>query len=104
MKLKKLAFAALALALVPVACQAPLRSAHAAAEGQWRFSFHSCAAIKDRDPDAEPIQITMLRLDDVRELEKLLPHLKRCSAFWQCIEDRDNGKVRHCYENDRRWR
>jgi len=30
--------------------------------------------------------------------------IKKCKAFYQCLEDRDRGKVKHCYENDRRWR
>src|SRR5215475_12597073 len=29
---------------------------------------------------------------------------EKCKAFYQCLEDRDRGKVKHCYENDRRWR
>jgi hypothetical protein len=23
---------------------------------------------------------------------------------FRCLDDRDAGKVKHCYENDRRWR
>ena len=23
---------------------------------------------------------------------------------FQCLQDRENGKVKHCYENDKRWR
>jgi hypothetical protein len=45
-----------------------------------------------------------LTLEDVLELQKHLPLLKKCNAFWQCVADRDAGKVKHCYENDRRWR
>jgi len=30
--------------------------------------------------------------------------LKKCIAFWWCVTDREAGKVKHCYENDRRWR
>jgi hypothetical protein len=25
-------------------------------------------------------------------------------AFTKCIDDRQAGKVKHCYANDRRWR
>jgi len=25
-------------------------------------------------------------------------------AFWQCVEERRTGKVKHCYRNDPRWR
>jgi hypothetical protein len=45
-----------------------------------------------------------LSLEDILELQKHLPQLKKCNAFWQCVNDRDAGKVKHCYENDRRWR
>jgi hypothetical protein len=24
--------------------------------------------------------------------------IKKCKAFYQCLEDRDHGKVKHCYE------
>jgi hypothetical protein len=46
----------------------------------------------------------ILSLDDILELQKHLPLLKKCNAFWQCVNDREAGKVKHCYENDRRWR
>jgi hypothetical protein len=29
---------------------------------------------------------------------------KACAAYWRCLDDRDAGKVKHCYENDKRWR
>jgi hypothetical protein len=45
-----------------------------------------------------------LSLEDVLELQKQLPLLKRCTAFYQCVADREEGKVKHCYANDRRWR
>jgi hypothetical protein len=45
-----------------------------------------------------------LDLADILELQKHLSLLKKCNAFWQCVNDRDAGKVKHCYENDRRWR
>jgi hypothetical protein len=48
--------------------------------------------------------IVTLSLEDVLRLQKDLPTLKKCTAFWQCVADRDAGKVKHCYENDRRWR
>jgi|SRR5215467_12260829 len=45
-----------------------------------------------------------LRLDDILELQKHVRALKKCEAFWQCLADREAGKVKHCYVNDRRWR
>jgi hypothetical protein len=29
---------------------------------------------------------------------------KACAAYQRCLDDRDAGKVKHCYENDKRWR
>jgi hypothetical protein len=29
---------------------------------------------------------------------------KACAVYWRCLDDRDAGKVKHCYENDKRWR
>jgi hypothetical protein len=40
----------------------------------------------------------------VKELPSILRELKACDAYRKCLEDRDAGKVKHCYENDRRWR
>jgi hypothetical protein len=98
--MNKLAHAALAFALVPAACQAPLRTARA--EAGWWFHFRSCTAMKVIEDGAPTV--TMVNLEDVRALQKIIPDLKRCTAFWQCVEDREAGKVKHCYENDRRWR
>jgi hypothetical protein len=91
---------------------------------KWESSFRRCTVWKNfthKDGDARPgraygsgdevwtewpegeATIT-LTLEDVLELQKHLPLLKKCNAFWQCVADRDAGKVKHCYENDRRWR
>jgi hypothetical protein len=51
-----------------------------------------------------------LQLDDLLELQKLLPYIKKCEAFWTCVAERDGDvkpkgkRPKHCYENDRRWR
>jgi hypothetical protein len=46
--------------------------------------------------------------DELRKLVKELPFIlrkvKACDAYRKCLDDRDTGKVKHCYENDRRWR
>jgi hypothetical protein len=42
-------------------------------------------------------------LDDALEIQKLIPDLKAAGKFWQCVRDRDDGKVKHCYNNDKRW-
>jgi hypothetical protein len=46
--------------------------------------------------------------DELRKLVKELPFIlrkvKACDAYRKCLDDRDTGKVKHCYANDRRWR
>jgi hypothetical protein len=62
--------------------------------------------------DNPPIEIigTSVRItyDELRKLVKELPFIlrkvKACDAYRKCLDDRDTGKVKHCYENDRRWR
>jgi hypothetical protein len=52
--------------------------------------------------------IARIARDEFREILKDLPRitraLKACDAWHQCLADRDAGKVKHCYANDRRWR
>jgi hypothetical protein len=46
--------------------------------------------------------------DQFDELAKAIANARReCKEydrFMQCVVDREAGKVKHCYENDRRWR
>jgi hypothetical protein len=35
---------------------------------------------------------------------RLLRQMKACDAYSKCLENRDAGKVKHCYANDPRWR
>jgi aspartyl protease family protein len=37
-------------------------------------------------------------------LESELRDWRKCDAYYQCLTDRDAGKVKHCYANDKRWR
>jgi hypothetical protein len=77
-------------------------------EPKWYGDFRHCQAEKyfsnlyrrPQDGDTE----VALGLDDVLELQKLIPLLRKCTAFWQCVADREAGKVKHCYDYDRRWR
>jgi len=41
---------------------------------------------------------------DIPELLENFKYLKKHCAWLQCLEDREKGKVKHCYANDRRWR
>jgi hypothetical protein len=40
----------------------------------------------------------------LKDLPKMMPVLKACWAYRKCLDDREAGKVKHCYYNDRRWR
>ena len=42
--------------------------------------------------------------DEFRDLENGIRDIRKSAKFFQCLADRDAGKVKHCYENDRRWR
>jgi hypothetical protein len=98
-------------------------TAHADSK-KWESSFRRCAVWKtfdhdDRDArpgraygDGDEVwtewpegQATItLSIEDVLELQKHLPLLKKCGAWFKCLRDREAGKVKHCYENNRRWR
>jgi hypothetical protein len=79
---------ALLLAITPGAAHAE----------DWHL-HRTCNVIKTFD---DPM--VMLDLKEVQELQKFIPALKKCTAFGQCLKDREAGKVKHCYENDKRWR
>ena len=42
--------------------------------------------------------------EEIPDILKAISVIKKCKAFYQCLEDREKGKVKHCYENDKRWR
>jgi len=55
--------------------------------------------------DDNRVRITHDELRNLlKDLPKMMPVLKACWAFRKCQSDRDAGKVKHCYRNDRRWR
>lgn len=80
---------------------------------KWEASFRQChirkwfskdelAAIGwARDADGQTI---VIEPEDIPDIVKAIAVIKKCQAFYQCLEDRERGKVKHCYENDRRWR
>jgi hypothetical protein len=97
-------------------------TAHAA-DQKWEGDFRRCWAKttfehspKIDDPltfgyyygvevdESKTTATVILSLEDVLELQKRLPLLKKCTAFFQCLKDREAGKVKHSYENDKRWR
>jgi hypothetical protein len=51
-----------------------------------------------------PEGLMFIKPADLPNLEREIKEFKKCMGFWKCTEDRATGKVKHCYENDRRWR
>jgi hypothetical protein len=49
-------------------------------------------------------QTIVIEPEEIPDILKAIRLIEKCKAFYQCLEDRDRGKVKHCYENDRRWR
>jgi hypothetical protein len=103
-KLLLTSIAALLLASQPVAN---------ADQEKWEGDFRQCHIRKwfSKDELAEigwqrdtPGQTIVIEQDEIGDLEKAIRLIKKCKAFYQCLDDRDRGKVKHCYENDRRWR
>jgi|SRR5215831_7122412 len=74
---------------------------------EWYYHQHSCS-LMNRPSEGEPPELFRaddpIELDDALQIQKLIPDLKKCTAFNQCVADRDAGKVKHCYYNDKRWR
>jgi hypothetical protein len=51
------------------------------------------------------VAIDRTELDEIaKAIAKARREFKKCDLFYKCLEDRDKGKVKHCYENDKRWR
>jgi hypothetical protein len=66
---------------------------------RWEADFRKCQIEKCGD-DQQPIIV----MEDFHDIMRGFKFLKKCMAFWKCVEDREVGKVKHCYENDKRWR
>jgi hypothetical protein len=80
----------------------------------WTDCRHGWITKEFEEIDKEYPQVeifdTTIRItyDELRKLVKELPFIlrkvKACDAYRKCLDDRNTGKVKHCYENDRRWR
>jgi hypothetical protein len=90
---------AFALVLLPSA-------AHAVEK--WEENFRRCEVAKrfSQGEVTEPGKffltpegnaVVTLHLDELLELQRSIAFLKKCEKFWQCVEDRDAGKKKHCY-------
>src|SRR5262249_34514024 len=69
------------------------------ARAEWDLARHDCI-LEWHDP-GQPATIT---LKDIPDLLERLKDLKKHCAWLQCLDDREAGKVKHCYANDKRWR
>jgi hypothetical protein len=45
-----------------------------------------------------------IKAEEIPNLLKAIREIKKCEAWFQCLDDRLHKKVKHCYANDRRWR
>ena len=77
---------------------AALLLATGAAHADWRL-HRTCTFFYSGSDESG-----MYSLEDALEIQKLIPDLRKCDAFWKCVEKREAGKVKHCYANDKRWR
>jgi hypothetical protein len=70
-----------------------------------KTKFGDPSATIDEDESGTTVTIDY---EAFRKLLKDLPTairaFKACDAYRKCLDDRDAGKVQHCYANDRRWR
>ena len=80
---------------------------------KWEASFRQCHIRKWFSKDELAAigwaretegQTIVIEAEEIPDILKAISVIKKCKAFYQCLEDRDRGKVKHCYENDRRWR
>jgi hypothetical protein len=72
---------------------------------EWELNCRMTAINKARPDDADwDEHMMVITPDDLPKLEKAIKEFKQCLAFWKCTKDRDMGKVKHCYDNDKRWR
>jgi hypothetical protein len=79
---------------------------------RWYFDCRRDRLLKNLvDADFPTTVIDGTLLLDRQDFERLLKDLpeilrirKACDLFAKCINDRDAGKVKHCYKNDKRWR
>src|SRR5262245_1706408 len=86
-------------------------TAHADNE-KWEAVFRQCHIRKWFSKDElanmgwqrDTGQTIVIEAEEIPDILKAIREIKKCQAFYQCLEDRDRGKVKHCYENDRRWR
>jgi hypothetical protein len=83
----------------------------ASAEEKWEGNFRQCHIrkwfspdqLKEMDWQRESGQTIIIGKDEIKDLEEAIKLVKQCTAFFKCTDDREKGKVKHCYYNDKRW-
>jgi hypothetical protein len=75
----------------------------------WRPNWRHCIVTKDLrygdtlfDPEIFGTRdlwhgTISLDLEELLKVQKFIPLLRDCEKFSQCLSDRDEGKVKHCY-------
>ena len=72
---------------------------------EWELNCRMAAINKARPDDADwDEHMMVITPADLPGLEKEIKKFKQCLAFLKCTKDRSAGKVKHCYDNDKRWR
>ena len=76
------------------------------AKGDWPTGFElpGVQVVPPRDGERRFVIINDVDKAARTRLEKMLRDWRKCDAYYQCLADRDAGKVKHCYANDKRWR
>jgi hypothetical protein len=89
-----------------------LQSAASADHEKWEGNFRQCHISKwfSKEELAEigwqrdSGQTIVIKQDEIGDIEKALQLIKKCKAFFKCLDDREAGRVKRCNANDRRWR
>jgi len=78
---------------------------------KWDASLRQCHIRKWLSKDelaaigwARETESQTIEAEEIPDILTAISMIKKCKAFYQCLEDRDREKIKHCYENDRRWR
>jgi len=56
----------------------------------WDWDWHRCDLVKYRK--GEIVRESRIEVEDIAELEKLLPLMRKCDRFYQCVIKRDYPK------------
>src|SRR5262249_34665201 len=74
------------------------------AKGDWPkgWELPGVQVVPPRDGERRFVIINDVDKAARMRLEKMLREWRKCDAYYQCLADRDAGKVKHCYANDKR--